>query len=190
MNIFKKSLFVFLFLGFPLAAQIDSHGNPMFNSIFIVEDTLANCTLLSSYYTIGDNINNPESSVFVSENPSNEEIIKFARSLPAYFFMTLKSDTVLYGITCSCEIVDKKSRYSFLILEFSTNKSWQIFSETKGDIPELRAAELLQIRKEDSKELKIGNKNLFIFDETAYSIQSFTLLKDEVIRMIENDKLF
>ena len=59
----KYYLALILFLNIIIYSQVDNNGNPIFYSITVSEDTLENFSLSSNYYTITNNINNPESSV-------------------------------------------------------------------------------------------------------------------------------
>ena len=50
--------------------QRDKNGNPVFNSISTSEKTFDSFLLISNYYTLKNNIENKQSSVFISENPT------------------------------------------------------------------------------------------------------------------------
>src|SRR5688572_26656201 len=78
-----------------LFGQLDKNGNPIFNSDLISEEKFDNFELTSSYYNIKENISNKKSSVYVSDNPTLDEYIKFSRDLPATFFIAHKGQTVI-----------------------------------------------------------------------------------------------
>lgn len=67
----KKLLFAFIVLFTNTAfAQKDKHGNPIFNSISLSEENTNGYLFSCNYYTLRDNIENTNSSVFVSKAPS------------------------------------------------------------------------------------------------------------------------
>ncbi len=186
-----KKYFIFLLLFSSLIkAQIDNKGNPIFYSAPIGEDTLNNYFLSASYYTITDNIANPNSSVFVNKNPSKEEIIKFARELPSYYFTIHRDNIVINMIMPLVKIEGKKSIYSFFILNSKTGEQVEIPCSTKGDVTEYRAAELISQYPNDFKELKRDGKSMIIFNNIAHSIQYFEEMKKEIIKNIEKYKLY
>jgi hypothetical protein len=46
--------------------QTDKNGNPVFNSVSTTEKSFDDFLLISNYYTLKNNIENKQSSVFVS----------------------------------------------------------------------------------------------------------------------------
>lgn len=186
-----KYLFtLILFLNIVSYAQVDSNGNPIFYSITVSEDTLKNFSLSSNYYTITNNINNPESSVFVSENPSTEEIIEFVRTKPSYYFLVHKNQVVSTMIMVLPRLDGKKSKYSYLIMNPNNKQQIELPCEISGDVTEIRAAELLKEYEKDSKELHIGPKSFILFGNVAYSTQSFNEVKNDLISLINKYKLY
>ena len=171
-------------------SQVDEKGNPVFYSIPVSEDTLENCLLSSNYYTITNNINNPNSSVFVSENPTNEEIIEFVRTKPSYYFLIHKENIVTNMIMVLPRIEGKKTKYSYFIINPDKNQQIELPCPVSGDVTEIRSAELLKKYEKDSKELHIGAKSLILFGNIAYSVQPFNTLKTEVIKLINEYKLY
>jgi hypothetical protein len=186
----KYLLTLFLFLNIIVCSQVDKNGNPIFYSIPISEDTLGNFLLSSNYYTISNNINNPESSVFVNENPSTEEIIEFVRTKPSYFFLVHQNQDVSTMIMILPRIDGKKSKYSYLIMNPNNNQQIELPCEISGDVTEIRAAELLKEYEKDSKELHIGPKSFILFGNVAYSTQSFDEVKNDLISLVTKYKLY
>jgi hypothetical protein len=186
----KYFILLFLCLSSVSFSQVDNNGNPIFNSIAFAEDTLSTCILHSNYYTISNNIDNQNSSVFVNSNPTIEEIIKFSRELPSYFFIVSNNKIVSHMIMVLVKIEGKKSIYSFNILNPENGQQVELPSETKGDVTEVRAAELLKKYPDNSKELKMGPNSMIVFDKVAYSIQPFDKLTNEVIKLVDTYKLY
>ena len=93
--------------------QTDKNGNPIFNSDLISEEKFDNFELTSSYYNIKENISNKNSSVYVSDNPTLDDYIKFSRNLPSTFFIAHKGQTVI----CMIMLLQKN---------MATVKEWRI----------------------------------------------------------------
>lgn len=186
----KILLAVFLSLNVVIYSQIDKNGNPVFNSVPITIDTVNNFILSSYYYTITNNIDNPNSSVFVSEKPSDDEIINFARTKPSYYFVIQQNQVVSTMIMLLSRIEGKKSNYSFLIINPNTKKQVEISCESLGDVTEGRVVELVKKYDKQAMELKFGSKKMILFADIAYSIQPFETLKAEVVNLINKYNLY
>lgn len=179
-----------LFFNICIYSQVDDNGNPIFNSIPIDEISFDDYTLSSNYYTITNNVDNPNSSVFINENPSTNEITEFVRTKPSYFFIIQKNQIVSHMIMLFSRIEGKKSKYSFFVMNPNSKKSIEIPCHVTGDVTELRAAELLKEYKDDSQELKFGPKSMIVYGEVAYSIQPFEEVKSELIKLIDQYQLY
>ena len=182
--------FVFLltFLGVLTAtsiAQIDQHGNPVFHSVPLSDDTTSTCIISANYYTIKNNIDNKNSSVYVNDKPSLEELIEFARTKPSYFFLVHRDKVVSHLIMVNSRVEGKKSRYSFLIMNPKTNNQVEIPAHTLGDVTEGRSYELVHNMYDDkAMELKLGPKRMCLFGNIAYSMQSLDELRAEVVELV------
>jgi hypothetical protein len=71
-------------------AQTDKNGNPVFNSVSTSEKSIDNFLLISNYYTLRNNIENKQSSVFISAIPTLDQIEKAATNLTSDFFILTK----------------------------------------------------------------------------------------------------
>jgi hypothetical protein len=178
------SFFVLLFQ-LSLFAQVDEHGNPVFNSISISEEKVDNFELTASYYTIDNNISEKSSSVYISEKPSLSEYLKFARDLPSYFFIVHKGSDILFMLMPMQENKDPKTTLFYNIVNPSNGKSMQIPCGVWGEISEGRAKELLRLKVDStSKIIDLPNNGKgLLFDGIAYRIQSYSELKEEVIEI-------
>src|SRR5690554_239156 len=78
--------------------QTDHNGNPVLNSISTSEKSYNDCLLISNYYTLKNNIENKLSSVFISENPTLNEIEDAAINLPSDFYILTKDSKVIVMI--------------------------------------------------------------------------------------------
>jgi hypothetical protein len=166
--------------------QTDKNGNPIFNSDLISEEKFDNFELTSSYYNIKENISNRKSSVYVSDNPTLDDYIKFSRDLPATFFIAHKGQTVICMIMLLQKNDNGKTTLSYNIVNPNTKKSIQVPCNVWGEINEKRADELLKLKVDTSSvviDLPNNGKGL-LFNDIAYRIQSFDKLKAEIIEIV------
>lgn len=167
-------------------AQVDYHGNPVFNSEIISEEHLEGFELTSSYYTIGNNISNKESSVYVSDNPALSDYLKFARELPSHFFIVHQGQEVLLSIILLPQVEGSNTTFYYHLLNPENGKSMQAPCNITGEISEKRADELLMLNVDTSAkiiDLPMEGKGL-LFDGIVYRIQSYDKVKGEVIALL------
>lgn len=162
-------------------SQTDKNGNPVFNSKTISEEKINDYQLNTNYYTIDNNINSKTSSVFVNENPTLDEIEKFATKLPSDFFLVVKDNSPINMIM----ILDNPERKYFVVNP--TNGKNEVFDcNIKGDITENRAKEIID-KKFDSN-AKIVNNKLF-FNKKEFTIISNDEIKTGIKKLISENKL-
>jgi hypothetical protein len=184
-----KKLSLLLFTIFTLTTvfgQTDKNGNPIFNSDLISEEKFENFELTSSYYNIKENISNTKSSVYVSDNPTLDDYIKFSRDLPATFFIAHKGQSVICMIMLLQKNDNGKTTLTYNIVNPNTKQSAQVPCNIWGEINEKRAEELLKL-KVDTSSVVIdlpNNGTGLLFNGIAYRIQSFDKLKAEVIEIV------
>src|SRR5687768_15525572 len=75
--------------------QTDNSGNPVFNSVSTNEKKCDDFLLISNYYTLKNNIENRQSSVFISDRPTLGEIERAAVNLPSDFFILTKESKMV-----------------------------------------------------------------------------------------------
>lgn len=166
--------------------QTDKNGNPIFNSDLISEEKFDNFELTSSYYNIKENISNKKSSVYVNDNPTLDEYMKFSRNLPATFFIAHKGQTVICMIVLLQKSDNGKTILTYNIVNPNTKKSIQIPCGVWGEINEKRADELLKLKPDTTSaviDLPNNGKGL-LFNGMVYRIQPFDKLKAEVIEIV------
>ncbi len=165
--------------------QTDKHGNPIFNNILISEEKLEKFELTSSYYTIDNNISDKNSSVYVNDNPSLSQYLKFARELPSNFFIIHQGENVMVMIMLIQTVEGSNTTLSYNILNPNNGKSMQAPCKVWGEISEKRADELLKLNVDSAAkiiDLPNNGKGL-LFNGIAYRIQSYDKLKAEVIEI-------
>lgn len=178
----KTLILIGLLLTNLIYGQIDKHGNPVFNSIMISIDTIDNFELTSNYYSIENNISNKESSVYVTDNPALDDYLKFARDLPANYFIVHQGENVRFMIILLQKNEGNKTTLNYMILNPSNNKSVDMPCNVFGEINEKRIQELQKLNIDSTaKILTMPNGELFLFNGIAYRIQPYDKLKAEVI---------
>ncbi len=167
--------------------QTDKHGNPIFNSELISNEAIDGFELTSSYYTIDNNISNKNSSVFVSDNPTLTEYLKFARELPSNFFLVRQGENVLVMIVLMPKIEGSKTNHYYYIVNPNNDQSMETPCNVFGEISEKRADELLKLKVDTAAtiiDLPNNGKGL-LFDGIVYRIQPFEKMKAEVITIVK-----
>lgn len=182
-----KQITFLLFAVFAMTSafgQIDQHGNPVFNNELISEEKLDNFELTSSYYNIKDNISNKESSVYVSDNPTIDDYLKFARDLPSNFFIIHKGQNVIVAIMLLQRNDGYKTTLTYNIVNPNNGKSMEVPCNVFGEITEKRVDELLKLKIDSTAKIidMLGGKS-FLFNGIAYKIQPYDKLKAEVIEL-------
>ena len=180
-----KILTLLIFALTSVFAQTDKNGNPIFNSQLLSEEQFEGFELTSSYYTIDNNISNKNSSVYVTDKPSLNDYLKFARDLPSNFFIIHQRQKVIFMIMLIQKNEDSKTTLMYNILNPNNGKSMQIPCNVWGEISEKRASELLKLNVDTSaKIIEFPNNGKgFLFNGIAYRIQLYSNLKSEVIEI-------
>lgn len=164
------------------SGQLDKNGNPIFNSIKLKTQQLEDYSLSIHYYTIANNIDNPKSSVFVSEKPTKEEYLKFSRDLPSYAFIIHKDEKVMKMFTLIQTNENSSTILKYKVFDPSTEKTEEFDCGAWGEIAEIRVKELQEINIDpNSKVIDLPNNGKgFIFNGIAYRIQFLNTLLEEV----------
>lgn len=180
-------LFTAFILTATLFAQVDKNGNPVFNSELISEEKFELFELSSSYYTINNNINNKASSVYVSDQPTVEAYITFARNLPATFFIVHKGEKVICMIMLLQKNDNGKTSLTYNLYGPNSKNAIEVPCNVWGEINEKRAQELLKLHVDTAAaiiELPNNGKGL-LFNGITYSIQPYEKLKTEILAIAD-----
>lgn len=182
-----KQIIFLLFAVFAMTSvfgQVDQHENPVFNNELISEEKLDNFELTSSYYNIKDNISNKESSVYVSDNPTIDDYLKFARDIPSNFFIIHKGQNVIVEIMLLQRNDGEKTTLTYNIVNPNNGKSMEVPCNVFGEITEKRVDELLKLKIDSAaKILDMPGGKSFLFNGIVYKIQPYDELKAEVIEL-------
>lgn len=162
-------------------SQIKKNGNPIFNSITTNEQEFDNFNLVSNYYTLKNNIENKKSSVFISENPSLNEIEKSATELPSDFFLITKNQQISNMVL----IVNEPKR-KFVVIDIGSNKQSEFKCRLKGDITENRAKEIIDSKFDVNGKIKNGK---LYFNDKKFKIITNVDIEKSVLSLIKKENL-
>ena len=165
-----------------LFAQTDNNGNPVFNSIQITEKRIDDFLLISNYYTLGNNIENRLSSVFISENPTLEQIEKAMIDLTSDFFILTKESRMVAMI-----ILQNSPRREFMTIEMSNNRRRTFPSRLMGDITENRANEIISGNFDPTAKIE---GNILTFNGNRFTIIGNKEIEEAVLELIKKERLY
>ena len=178
----KKLLTIIaLFIAIPGFSQTDDNGNPVFNSVSTNEEVIKDFKLISNYYTLKNNIENKGSSVYVSDNPTLNEISNAATTLPSEFFLITKGQSMVNMVM----IINQPSR-KFLVVNPISGKQSEFECSIKGEITENRANEIIKEHYDPNAKMA-GNK--LYFNGKSLQVISNKEIRKSVIELIDQQKL-
>ncbi|MBE8712135.1 hypothetical protein [Sphingobacterium hungaricum] len=168
-------------------AQIDSKGNPIFNSVVIGEEKFDDFELTSSYFTIANNISDKNSSVYINDNPSLSDYLKFSRDLPSYAFTVHQGEQVQLMIMLVQTNKGSETDFHYYVSNPNNGKSVEIPCAVWGEISEKRVEEFEKLKVDaDAEIIELPKGTLYSFNGIAYRIQPYKELKEEVLQIIES----
>ncbi len=182
----KKAIVILLTLLTQLNAfaQIDKHGNPIFNNEPISEEKFDDFELTCCYYNIKDNISNKQSSVYVSDNPTLPDYLKFSRNLPSYFFIVHKGPNVIMMFILLQKNDGEKTILTYNINNPNNGKSIDVPCSVFGEISEKRVEELEALNVDTTARIvTVPAGKAYQFEGIVYLIQPYDKLKEEVIEI-------
>ena len=136
---------------------------------------------ISNYYTLKTNIENKNSSVYISDNPTLEDIENASLKLPSDFFLITKSQGMLNLV-----LLQNFPTRQFFVINPETGKQNQFPCSIKGDITENRAKEIIKENYDAKAKIK-GNK--LVFNNKKFTIISTEEIRKAVLELVEKEKL-
>lgn len=173
-------ILTFLTLG-QVFGQTDKNGNPVFNSVSTNEKVIGDFLLISNYYTLKNNIENRQSSVFISEKPTLEQIEKAATNLASDFYILTKESKMVVMV-----MLQNDPKREFMTIVIKINKQSNFPCDLIGDITENRANELIKEKYDSTAFIKNGILN---FNGKEFKIISNQEIEDAVWTLIKKEKL-
>lgn len=165
----------------PAFGQTDKNGNPVFNSISTAEKSIDDFLLVSNYYTLENNIENKQSSVFVSENPTLDQVEYAAINLPSDFFILTKKSKIAVMI-----MLQNDPKRQFTAVEMRTNQESTFPCNLAGDITENRAREIVKEKYDTTATI---NEGILAFNGKEFKIISNKEIEGAVSALIKKEGL-
>lgn len=162
-------------------AQADKNGNPVFNSVSTNEKPIDNFLLISNYYTLRNNIENKQSSVFISEKPTLDQIEKAAINLASDFFILTKESKMVVMV-----MLQNDPKREFMTITMATNKQSTFPCKLSGDITENRAKEIVEENYDTTATIENGKLK---FNGKEFAIITNQVIEDAVWKLIKDEKL-
>jgi len=162
-------------------AQSDKNGNPVFNSVSTSEKSIDNFLLISNYYTLKNNIENKQSSVFISEKPTLDQIEKASINLASDFFIMTKESKMVVII-----MLQNDPKREFITIIMSNKQQSTFPCKSNGDITENRANEIIKEKFDTTATIENGKLK---FNGKEFVIISNEEIEDVVLTLIKKEKL-
>jgi len=162
-------------------AQSDKNGNPVFNSVSTSEKSIDNFLLISNYYTLKNNIENKQSSVFISEKPTLDQIEKASINLASDFFIMTKESKMVVMI-----MLQNDPKREFITIIMSNKQQSTFPCKLNGDITENRANEIIKEKFDTTATIENGKLK---FNGKEFVINSNEEIEDVVLTLIKKEKL-
>ena len=176
----------FLGMRFWAMAQTDRQDSPVFNSVELEEVAYEGFSITSGYYTIANNIDNRQSSAFISDAPSLEEYIYFARHQPSYYFLVHRQREVIRMIILQQQVRSEQSQFSYTVINPASGLRTQMPSQLSGELTQLRAKELTMSQVDPSaQQLNSETDAWCLFNQVRYPVQSFEAVRQEVVALAQ-----
>lgn len=173
-------ILTFLSLGQGLS-QTDKNGNPVFNSVSTNEKIIDNFLLISNYYTLRNNIENKQSTVFISEKPTLDQIEKASIHLASDFFILTKDSKIVAMV-----ILQNDPKREFIAITMATNKQATFPCNLNGDITQNRAEEIINAKYDTTATIENGK---LIFNGKQFAIITNEEIENAVLKLIKDEKL-
>jgi hypothetical protein len=162
-------------------AQSDKNGNPVFNSVSTGEKVVDHFLLISNYYTLKNNIENKQSSVFISKELTLDEIEKASITLASDFFIITKESKIVAMV-----ILQNDPKRAFMTIVMSNKKQLLFPCHLKGEITENRANEIIRAQYDTASRIEDGKLK---FNGKTFEIISNDAIEEAVLALIKKEKL-
>lgn len=176
-----KKIALIILTALSLNQAIAQTNNPVFNSVSINEKSLNDHLLISNYYTLKNNLENKSSSVFISPNPTLEQIEKAAINLPSDFFLLTKNSKMVAMV-----MLQNSPKREFMVIKMATKQQSTFPCTLTGDVTENRAKEIVK-EKYDSTAVIESSK--LKFNQKEFKLITTQEIEDAVLSLIKTEKL-
>ncbi len=138
-DLVMRLLILCILLGFsrPTRSQMSQLNQSVFMSVELSEVAYDGFSITTGYYTIGNNINNRQSLAYISDTPSPDEYIYFARHQPSYYFLVHRQREVIRMIILQQRVRGGHSQFSYAVIDPSSDQRRELPSTLSGELTAL-----------------------------------------------------
>ena len=173
--------FIWCMISFGAAAQTGSPDNPVFISQEIDDVDYGSFSLNISYYTIANNIDNRQSSAFISDAPSSDEYFYFAQHQPSYYFLIHQNRSVVGMILFHQRTTAYRSGFTYTIVNPANGHRREVPSRLQGELTQQRALELVADPLISTASLL--NDTVFLLNDIRYPVLALAAVQKEVVAL-------
>ena len=188
-----KFWWILALVGLPrlAASQAVSADTPVFLSVELEEVAYKAFSITSGYYTIANNIDNRQSSAFISDSPSSDEYLFFAQHQPSYYFLVHRQREVLRMIVLQQRVKNNQSLFFYTVMNPVSGYRTQEPSQLSGELTQLRVKELLMSHVDASAYLT-EDSLAYSLNQVQYPVLPFAAVREEVValahRLLNKDR--
>ena len=165
-------------------AQPGGYDESVFNSIELEEVAYDGFSITSGYYTIANNIDNQQSSAFISHTPSADEYVYFAQHQPSYYFLVHRQHEVIRMIVLQQRVRNYRSQFFYTVIDPASGYRTEVSSQLTGELTQMRAKELMMSHV-DSLANIAETRLVCSFNQQQYAIQPFAAVRQEVVTLAQ-----
>ena len=155
-----------------------------FRSVELQQVAYEEFSITAGYYPIACNINNRQSSAFISDSPSADEYVYFAQHQPSYYFLLHRQHELIRIIVLQQQSRNGHSTFFYTVIDPASGDRTRIGSQLAGDITQWRADELNVGPGNDDKVHRIlsaaTESHRFSFQQKHYRVQPYQAVWQEV----------
>lgn len=155
----------------------------MFISQEIDDVDYGSFSLNTSYYTIANNVDNRQSSAFISDTPSPDEYLYFAQHQPSYHFLIHQKRSVLGIILFHQRSTAHRSSFTYTIVNPANGHRREVPSRLQGELTQQRALEL--VANPLMATARFLNDTVFLVDKTRYPVLTLAAVQKEVVALAQ-----
>lgn len=179
-----KTFFTFLLfiaMAYGAFSQTSSKANLTFNSVITSKQAYPNFGLISNYYTLSNNIDNPQSAVYIADSPTLDQIEEAALFLPSDYFIVSRGQHMLSLLMFQNDPIN-----AFVAIELTSERQALHPNKLKGTITENRANEI--IKEQFDPAAKIENGFLY-FNNKEFRIIPTIQVEKTAVALVKKEKL-
>ena len=175
--------FIWWTTSFGAAAQTTPPDGPVFISREIDDVDYGSFSLNTSYYTIANNIDNRQSSAFISDEPSPDEYLYFAQHQPSYYFLIHRKRSVLGMVLFNQRTTLQRSGFTYTIVNTANGHRREVPSRLAGELTQQRAQEL--VAGELVSPTSFLSDTLCVLEDKRYPTLALAEVQREVVTLAQ-----